>query len=653
MNRMLPFTVVIAMVLSFFSPMMEEEKSAYAAGTGEVVINEIAWMGTTSSYNDEWIELHNQTGEAIDVTGWTLEAQDGTPAIELSGTIAANSFYIMERTDDSTVPDTEADLIYAGSMSNSGEAMELRDAAGNLVDEVDAWHAGDNDAKASMERLHAEGEGTDPANWADATTEYSVGFGTPNGANGSENVGGCEDSQENLSNVSESEGAINVYFNKCADHTNALAGNEANDNVNLEDRLIERLNSATESIDFATYEINLPGIVDTLVAKAAEGVDVRVIADAKDASDPHYTERYKTMRLYVEKMVRGADGEIGTADDIHVFSDSPMMAVEDSTARSKYGLQAEANDIAEVTVEIGNSTETGRLFVEAEEKSANAYYSPGNQMHNKFAVVDDRWVFTGSWNFTVTGLYGSEENMEAGILDGNQQHVVEINWPDLAGIYETEFNEMWGSNGMEPDKATSNFSTRKVDNTKHQVNINGVPVEIYFSAGDDAVGRMTEFVKNDADLNTYFSIFAWSDQELVDELKHKWEGSYNDMEGSLTGFDIKGVFDTSFWNQWWSASVDMTGRTASQESDNNPNTRWANPAPVYEDAESRKLHSKTMLIDADTESDPTVIVGSTNWSNNGNNINDENMLFIHDEAITNQFLQEFHARYEQAGGTMQ
>ncbi len=34
--------------------------------------------------------------------------------------------------------------------------------------------------------------------------------------------------------------------------------------------------------------------------------------------------------------------------------------------------------------------------------------------------------------------------MEQGILDGNQQHVVEINWPELAGIYEVEFNENVG-----------------------------------------------------------------------------------------------------------------------------------------------------------------------------------------------------------------
>lgn len=29
------------------------------ANSSDVVINEIAWMGTTTSANDEWIKLHN------------------------------------------------------------------------------------------------------------------------------------------------------------------------------------------------------------------------------------------------------------------------------------------------------------------------------------------------------------------------------------------------------------------------------------------------------------------------------------------------------------------------------------------------------------------------------------------------------------------
>ncbi|MFG6147833.1 phospholipase D-like domain-containing protein [Halobacillus sp. B23F22_1] len=645
------FARVMVVVLMLGISLGYEDQEVSAASSGDVVVNEVAWMGTTESFNDEWIELHNTTDESIDLSSWTLSAVDGTPYISLSGSIPADGYYLLERTDNSSVTEVSADQIYSGALSNSDEALELRDGSENVVDTVDDWHAGDNDKKAAMERMNPEISGTNSTNWADATVAYNGGYGTPKEENSSnETDGKCE---EDISNVSEEEGAINVYFNKCVDHKYAVDGNEANEGVNLEDRLIERLEQAEERIDFATYELNLPRIADALIAKAADGVEVRMIADAKDADDPHYEERYETMRLYIEKIKRGADGEIGTADDVEILSDSPMMAVEDAETRSEVGLPEDVSDINEVTVEVGNGEETGRLFVEGEQKDEEGtYYSPGNQMHNKFAIVDEHWVFTGSWNFTVTGLYGNVENQENGIFEGNQQHVVEINSPELADIYETEFNEMWGSPTFSPNLAESNFATRKTDNTEHEVDVNGIPVEVYFSSGDDAIGQLTDYVKKDADENTYFSIFAWSDQGLLDELKYKYEGSYEDETGSLTGFDLRGVFDSSFWNQWWSASVDMTGRTATEESDGNPNTRWANPAPVYKDAESRKLHSKTMLIDADTTSDPTTVVGSTNWSNNGNNVNDENVLFIHDDQITNQFVQEFNARYEQAGGSI-
>ncbi|MGP4081271.1 phospholipase D-like domain-containing protein [Pseudalkalibacillus sp. R45] len=650
MKRWLQVVLMTALTASFLNPISEGQKAS-AATTGDVVINEIAWMGTTGSYNDEWIELYNPTTSDISLEGWTLDAADGTPSISLSGTLPANGYYLLERTDDSTVSDVEADLIYSGALGNSNEILALKDNTGTSVDSVDDWYAGNNDTKATMERVDESVSGTTASNWTTATSTYSGGYGTP--ASGVENgSSSCDSTTEQLNNVSETIGSINVYFNKCALLGYANSGNEANYNVNLEDRLINRINQATTSIDFATYEINLPNVVDALTNKAAEGVEVRVVADAKDATDPHYAERFETMRLYLEKMARGNDMQIGTADDITIFSDSPMFAVEDQARRSEYGLPASPEDYPFVTTTVGSTETSGHLFVDAEQKTDGTYYSPGNQMHNKFAIIDDRWVFTGSWNFTVTGLYGSEENMANDVLDGNQQHVVETHSPELASVYETEFNEMWGSTTINPSPQEANLGPRKTDNTPHEVTIGGKTVEVYFSSGDDAIGKMSDLVKNEAHDSAYFTIFAWSDQTLVDELKYKWEGSYNDLEGTLTGFDVKGVFDSSFWNQWWSASIEMTGRTASQTSENNPNIRWGNPAPVYVDAETRKLHSKTMLIDADSSSDPTIVVGSTNWSTNGNDINDENMLIIHDTLIANQFLQEFYARYSQAGGTI-
>ncbi|MGG4166585.1 phospholipase D-like domain-containing protein [Rossellomorea vietnamensis] len=620
------------------------------AATQTAVINEVAWMGTTGSYNNEWMELHNPTSTDLALDGWKLEAEDGSPSIALSGTVAAQDYFLLERTSDSTISGVTADQVYTGSLGNSDEILYLKDASGTIIDEVNGWYAGDNSTKATMSRIDPSVSGTVSTNWSTATTSYEGGFGTPKAANAAAPTG---NGSESLTNVSEELGAINVYFNKSASTQYAMPGNEANYNVNLEDRLLKRLNAAAASIDFATYEINLPRVVEALMEKAAQGVDVRILTDAKDGTDPHYAERYETMRLNLEKLVRGKDGVVGTGDDAHILSDSPMFVVEDETKRATFNLPASYNDFPQRNVTVGNTATTGYMFVEGEYKDTDSYYSPGNQMHNKFAVIDGEWVFTGSWNYTVTGLYGSEENMEQGILDGNQQHVVEVHSPELASIYKTEFEEMWGSKTTIPDNTVSNFSTRKIDNTPHSLTVGGDTVEIYFSSGDDAVGRMTELVKTEADENAYFTIFAWSDQALVDELKNKWEGSYVDNQGMPTGFDVKGVFDPSFWNQWWSASIEMTGRTATQTSTNNPNTRWANPAPVYAANESRKLHAKTMLIDADTDSDPTVIVGSTNWSENGNNVNDENMLIIHDDRITNQFLQEFNARYENAGGMLQ
>ena len=48
----------------------------------------------------EWIELYNNTGSAVDLTGWTLKATDGTPDIALQGTIPAHGYFLLERQDE-------------------------------------------------------------------------------------------------------------------------------------------------------------------------------------------------------------------------------------------------------------------------------------------------------------------------------------------------------------------------------------------------------------------------------------------------------------------------------------------------------------------------------------------------------------------------
>ncbi|RMD61268.1 lamin tail domain-containing protein, partial [Candidatus Parcubacteria bacterium] len=111
-----------------------------------VVISEIAWAGTQAYAGDEWIELYNPGSMDIDLTGWRLVADDGSPDIALNGIIPAGGFFLLERTDDSTISDIPADQIYTGALSNSGETLSLYAPDSTLIDTANgdggAWPAG-------------------------------------------------------------------------------------------------------------------------------------------------------------------------------------------------------------------------------------------------------------------------------------------------------------------------------------------------------------------------------------------------------------------------------------------------------------------------------------------------------------------------------
>ncbi|MCK4782061.1 lamin tail domain-containing protein [Candidatus Parcubacteria bacterium] len=140
----------------------------FAANSPDIVINEIAWMGTNISHNDEWIELYNNSNSSIKLDGWLLKTVDGSPKIELEGIIPAKSFYLLERTNDESVPEIPANQIYTGALSNKGEKLELYDNLGNLIDSVDCssgWIAGDNKTKRTMERKSPKQQGSHPGSW--------------------------------------------------------------------------------------------------------------------------------------------------------------------------------------------------------------------------------------------------------------------------------------------------------------------------------------------------------------------------------------------------------------------------------------------------------------------------------------------------------
>jgi hypothetical protein len=149
-----------------------------AANAFDVVFNEIAWMGTISSANNEWLELYNSTDATIPLDNWGIAAQDGTPKIVLRGEIPGHGFYLLERTDDNTLPDITAQQIYTGALENTGETLFLLDTSNKLIDRAgldSGWLAGDNSTKQTMVRKDAIINGETPLAWQ---TSQSPG-GTP------------------------------------------------------------------------------------------------------------------------------------------------------------------------------------------------------------------------------------------------------------------------------------------------------------------------------------------------------------------------------------------------------------------------------------------------------------------------------------------
>jgi lamin tail-like protein len=133
-----------------------------------VIINEVGWAGTAASSSDEWIELYNPGAASISLNGWHLTALDGSPSITLTGTIPGGGYYLLAHglsagtaTSPACTVFYPADLVaidqtFTGSLSNSGEILDLKDSLGNLVDTANsdggAWPAGSSSTYASMER---------------------------------------------------------------------------------------------------------------------------------------------------------------------------------------------------------------------------------------------------------------------------------------------------------------------------------------------------------------------------------------------------------------------------------------------------------------------------------------------------------------------
>jgi len=225
-----------------------------------------------------------------------------------------------------------------------------------------------------------------------------------------------------------------------------------------------------------------------------------------------------------------------------------------------------------------------RLVSDTELKGINSVVKPSYKkglMHNKFCVLDDSIVITGSFN----------PNENSKIYRNN---VAVLYSRVLAKAYSKEFEELWNGEFGGGAKGSA------------KVMINNNQAEAYFCPEDNCQMHLIEEITK-ANSSIYFMTYSFTDNDIADELLGKQE------EGVI----VRGFFDKS-QNSKWSVYPMLEGKADVQ---------------VYG---MGVLHHKVFIIDNET-----VITGSYNPTNNGNENNDENMLVLHDKQIAASFLAEF------------
>jgi phosphatidylserine/phosphatidylglycerophosphate/cardiolipin synthase-like enzyme len=241
--------------------------------------------------------------------------------------------------------------------------------------------------------------------------------------------------------------------------------------------------------------------------------------------------------------------------------------------------------------------------------------SSGSGMHNKFFVIDrddtdNCYVIAGSTNMTSANVSSDPNNM------------IIIQDQSLARAYTIEFEEMFGSSGLQPNSNVSKFGADKVRNTPTEFILgdDNTRVELFFSPGGGTTSGIIDALET-IDNNAHFALLVLTRDDIGDALIEA---------ASKFGVTIDGIIDQvnssgSEYDRLVSNFITIKAHTGTGFTD--------------------QLHHKYCIIDVDTDKDPMILTGSHNWSSSAENTNDENMLIVHDEDITNQYYQEYSARF--------
>ena len=211
--------------------------------------------------------------------------------------------------------------------------------------------------------------------------------------------------------------------------------------------------------------------------------------------------------------------------------------------------------------------------------------TPKILMHNKFMIFDNKTVATGSMNFSFTDFSGFNTNS-----------LFIINSPEIASIYEEEFEQML--NGK--------FHQAK-SKVKHKtITIGKTNITPLFSPKDKIITTHIIPLIEKSSKYIYIPAFVITHDEFAQSL----------LRAKNRGVDVKIIIDAT--NTHASRSKVKYLRNSG--------------LPIKVENYAGKVHSKSIIID-----DRYVVAGSMNFSNSGENKNDENVLIIEDSRLASYY----------------
>ena len=192
-------------------------------------------------------------------------------------------------------------------------------------------------------------------------------------------------------------------------------------------------------------------------------------------------------------------------------------------------------------------------------------------MHHKFIVIDERYVWTGSYNTTYNGAYRNNNN------------VIFIDSVPLAYNFTQEFRELFFQ--MRAEKSSGAFVVYP-----EVVLSDGTQISTYFSPENDIISLLLKEIGS-AKKSIHFMAFSFTQDALSSAMQDRFE----------SGVAVRGVFEERQVNKH-SEYEEMK----------------AAGLPVVQDENPGAMHHKVIVIDEET-----VITGSYNFSKNAEERNSE------------------------------